>query len=121
MGKTPAVFVPAGNAAEAAQRLAQALAEMPFKNEAWWAENKRRIYLPLLRWQLAETNRDDSLALASSYYQLNRFSDWEGWLQEQDVVIAREIEQAIRWDGVMQSYTGMGNQIISDYVKAHSE
>jgi hypothetical protein len=121
LGKTPAVFVPAGNAAEAAQRLAQALAEMPFKNEAWWAENKRRIYLPLLRWQLAETNRDDSLALASSYYQLNRFSDWEGWLQEQDVVIAREIEQAIRWDGVMQSYTGMGNQIISDYVQAHPE
>jgi hypothetical protein len=37
---------------------------MPFKSEAWWAENKRRMYL--LRWQLA---------LAASYYQLNRFSD----------------------------------------------
>ena len=40
---------------------------MPFKSEAWWTENKRRMYLPLLRWQL--------VALAASYYQLNRFSD----------------------------------------------
>jgi hypothetical protein len=119
--KSPSAFVPAGNEAEAAQRLASALDEMPFKNGAWWAENKRRIYLPLLRWQLADTNQDDSMALASSYYQLNLFSDWEGLLQEQDVVTAREIEQAIRWDGVTPSCAGMGNKIISDYVKAHPE
>jgi hypothetical protein len=91
---------------------------MSFKNEAWWAENKRRIYLPLLRWQLAQNN---SPALAASYYQLNRFSDWENQLQEQGVITAREIEKAIRWDGVTPSCAGTGNQIISDYVRAHPE
>ena len=50
-------FVPAGNAAEAAQQLAAALAGIPARNGTWWAENKRRFYLPLLRWQLAEVSQ----------------------------------------------------------------
>ena len=118
-GKSPSVFVPANTDAEAARRLASALEGMPFKNEAWWAENKRRMYLPLLRWQLAQTNQDDSLALATSYYQLNRFSDWEDWLQDQGVVTAREIEKSLRWDGVTGFYAGLGYKIISDYVREH--
>ncbi len=119
--KSQSVFVTANNAAEAAQRLASALDGMPFKNEAWWAENKRRFYLPLLRWQLAEANQTNSPAVASSYYQLNLFSDWENQLQRQKIVTARGIEKSIRWDGVTYSCAGMGNQMISDYVKAHPE
>ena len=119
--KSQSVFVPANNAAEAAQRLASVLDGMPFKNEAWWAENKRRFYLPLLRWQLAEANQTNSPAVASSYYQLNLFSDWENQLQRQKIVTARGIEKSIRWDGVTYSCAGMGNQMISDYVKAHPE
>jgi hypothetical protein len=110
-------FIPADNATEAAQRLAAALAAMPAKNETWWAENQRRFYLPLLRWQLA--GKTNSPALASSYYQLNLFSDWEKQLQQRGVVTAREIEKAIRWDGVTYSCAGMGHQMISEYVKAH--
>jgi hypothetical protein len=110
-------FIPADNATEAAQRLAAALAAMPAKNETWWAENQRRICLPLLRWQLA--GKTNSPALASSYYQLNLFSDWEKQLQQRGVVTAREIEKAIRWDGVTYSCAGMGHQMISEYVKAH--
>jgi hypothetical protein len=115
------VFVPAVNAEEAAQRLATALAAMPNKNENWWAENKRRFYLPLLRWQLAQVNKGNSLTLASSYYQLNLFSDWEKQLNLRGIATAREIERGIRWDGLSYSCAGMGNQMISDYVKAHSE
>ena len=114
--KSISAFVPATTAAEAAQRLAAALAAMPAKNETWWAENKRRFYLPLLRWQLAQ---DNSTALATSYYQLNLFSDWEKQLQQRGVVPAREIEKSIRWDGVTYSCAGMGNKMISDYVKVH--
>jgi hypothetical protein len=121
LGKSPSLFIPADNATEAAQRLASALEGMPFKNEAWWAENKRRIYLPLLRWQLTQTNQNDSMAPASSYFQMNLFSDWENQLQQRGIVTAREIEKAIRWDGVMRVNEGMGNKIISDYVKAHPE
>jgi hypothetical protein len=119
MAKSPSVFVPADNAAEAAQRLAPDLEGMPARNETWWAENKRRFYLPLLRWQLAEASRTNSPVLATSYYQLNLFSDWEKQFQSRGIVTAREIEKAIRWDGVTYSCAGMGNQLISEYVRAH--
>jgi len=112
-------FVAATDAPEAAQRLAAALAAMPNKNERWWAENKRRFYLPLLRWQLAAAGGAKSPALATSFYQLNLFDDWEKRLQQQGIVSARKIEQAIRWDGVTASCAGKGNPMISDYVKAH--
>jgi hypothetical protein len=121
VAKPPPVFIPADNAAEAARRLASALNAMPARNETWWAENKRRFYLPLLRWQLAEAGRTNSPALATSYYQLNLFSDWEKQLHSRGITTAREIEKAIRWDGVTYSCAGMGNQMISDYVKAHPE
>jgi len=112
-------FVAATNAAAAAQRLAAALAAMPPKNETWWAENKRLFYLPLLRWQLAATGETKSPALATSFYELNLFDDWEKRLQQQGIVSTRKIEQAQRWDGVTYSCAGMGNQMISAYVKAH--
>jgi hypothetical protein len=115
--KSSPAFIPADNAAEAAERLASALAAMPAKNETWWAENKRRIYQPLLRWQLA--GKTNSPALASSYYQLNLFSDWEKQLQQRGVVTAREIEKAIRWDGVTYSCAGMGNQMVQEYLGKH--
>jgi hypothetical protein len=69
---------------------------------------------------LAETNQTHSPALASSYYQLNLFADWEKQLKAQGLTPAREIEQAIRWDGVTYSCAGMGYQMISDYVRTNS-
>ena len=117
---TPA-FIPADNAEQAAQRLAAALAKMPAKNEIWWAENKRRFYLPLLRWQLAAANPTNSPALAGSYYQMNLFSDWEKQLQQWGITTAREIEKAIRWDGVTYSCAGMGNQMVREYLQKNPE
>jgi hypothetical protein len=61
------------------------------------------------------------MVLATSYYQLNRFSDWEDWLQDQGVVTAREIEKALRWDGVTGYYAGLGNKMVSDYVQEHAK
>jgi hypothetical protein len=112
-------FVPATNAQDAASRLATALKEMPCKNETWWAENKRQFYLPLLRWQLAETNQTKLPALATSCYELNLFGDWEKQLERQNMVTAREIEKAIRWDGETYSCSGKENQFVSNYVEAH--
>ncbi len=110
---------PAATETEAAQRLASALNGMPFKNETWWAENKRRFYLPLLRWQQAETNETNSPALATSFYQLNLFSDWERQLRQENMATARGIEKALRWDGVTPSNAGRGYQMITDYVATH--
>jgi hypothetical protein len=115
----PAALVAADTAEAAAQRLAAALEAMKFKNETWWAENQRRFYLPLLRWQLAAASQTNAPALATDYYQLNLFVDWEQQLQQRGITPAREIEKALRWDGVTPSNAGRGNQIISAYVAAH--
>jgi hypothetical protein len=112
-------FVPATSAEDAANRLTRDLSEMPYRNETWWVENKRRFYLPLLRRQLEETALTNSPALASSYYELNLFSKWEEQLHSRRITTAREIEKAIRWDGVTYSCAGMGNKLVSDYVLAH--
>jgi len=114
-------FAPVTDEATAAQQLESALNAVSFRNPAWWAENKRRLYLPLLRWQLAEKSTNDLPALASSLYQLNLFADWETQLQARGLTPARDIEKAIRWDGVTYSCAGMGYQMISDYVKVHPE
>jgi sugar lactone lactonase YvrE len=114
-------FIPATSAEDAANRLAQDLSEMPCRNAIWWAENKRRIYLTLLRWQLSETALTNSLALAGSYYELNFFSEWEKQLHTRGITTAREIEKALRWDGVTYSCAGMGNKMISEYVQAHPD
>jgi len=50
-----AAFEPAAYEGTAAQRLGAALKRLPFKNAAGWTGNKRRLYLPLLRWQLAKS------------------------------------------------------------------
>ena len=113
-------FIPADTAKEAAQRLAADLDAMPCKNEAWWAENKRRFYLPLARWQLAQYDCAKSAALTTSFYELNQFSFWESGLKRLGITPAREIEKALRWDGVTFSYAGQGNRIVNEYLKAHS-
>jgi sugar lactone lactonase YvrE len=113
-------FAPATDETMAAQQLAAALKAVSVRNPAWWAENKRRIYLPLLRWQLADEATNHAV-LATSCYQLNLFADWEKQLKAQGITPAREIEKALRWDGVTYSCAGMGNQMVRDYLKAHPE
>ena len=111
----------AKDAAAAAQQLAAALPQMQFKNPAWWADNKRRIYQPLLRWQLAQKATNHPAALASCFYQLNLFADWEKQLKVQKLIPAREIERALRWDGVTYSCAGMGNQMVREYLQKNPE
>jgi hypothetical protein len=115
-----AAFSPATDETTAAQQRAAALKAVSVRNPAWWAENKRRIYLPLLRWQLADGTSNHA-ALAMCCYQLNLFADWERQLKAQGITPAREIEKALRWDGVTCSCAGMGNQMVRDYLKAHPE
>ena len=114
-------FEAATDESTAAQQLAAGLKAVSFSNPAWWAENKRRFCLPLLRWQLADNSTNNSSALATSFYQLNLFASWEKQLKAQGLTPAREIEKALRWDGVMYSCAGMGNQIVRDYLKSHPE
>lgn len=74
-----------------------------------------------MRWELAATDKTNSTALTTSFYELNLFDDWENQSHQRGLTTARKIEQAQRWDGVTHSCAGMGNQMISAHVKAHPE
>jgi hypothetical protein len=111
-------FIPADNAADALRRLTLALARMPERNAVWWAANKRKFFMPLLRSQISDPG---SSTAASSYYQLNLFANWETNLPQLDITPARDIEKAMRWDGITPSMSGMGYQLISSYVSTNSE
>lgn len=118
----PSVFYAATTEAAATRRLQAELGKMPAWNAVWWAENQRRFHLPLLRWhvQAAEKNASASGGdLATCYYRLGHFMEWEKKLKGQNVVPARDIEKALRWDGVTYSCAGKGNEIVAEYLRTH--
>ena len=95
---------------------------MPVWNAVWWAENQRRIHLPLLRWHVRAAEKNASASggdLATCYYRLGHFMEWEKKLKGQNVVPARDIEKALRWDGVTYSCAGKGNEIVAEYLRTH--
>ncbi len=122
---TPDDFKPAATEAEAAGRLFEELQQLPLKNETWWAVNKRRFYLPLLRWYLKNNKGSEpsqftqTSPLATCYYQLGLYPQWEERLKTLGIVPARDIEKSLRWDGVTYSYAGKGYEVVTNYLAAH--
>jgi hypothetical protein len=118
LARHPARFIPAQSEAQAASLLFDTLNEKRLINAVWWATEGRRCYAPLLRWYIlqkpsksAQTQRD--LQLATCEYQMGCYPLWEKWQQAAGLTTARQIEKALRWDGVTNSYSGLGYQIVS--------
>lgn len=112
-------FVAATTEDEAATRLWAALENTKLLNPAWWAQEGRRFYLPLLRYNTARLRQ--SIAeempatvrrMATNLYHLQMFSEWETYLKRQKLTTAREIEKSLRWDGA-SSYPGKGYATIT--------
>jgi hypothetical protein len=118
---------PAASEREAAQRIAAAMREMPHRNPTWWAENRRRVHLPLLRWMLDQEQPanaqlpPNATELATSFHELDLYKEWENLLAKQDIVTAREVEKALRWDLVTYDCSRQGNKIVREYIAAHPE
>jgi sugar lactone lactonase YvrE len=122
---SPDDFKPAATEAEAAGRMFEELQQLPLKNETWWAVNKRRFYLPLLRWYLKNnvgsepSQFTETSPLATCYYQLGLYPQWEESLKTLGIVPARAIEKSLRWDGVTYSYAGKGYEVVTNYLVTH--
>ncbi len=116
--RRPAVFTPARSDTQAASLLFDALNEARLTNSVWWATEGQRYYAPLQRWyanartRTPETQRI-SLALATCEYQLGDYPAWEKSQQAAGLKTARQIEQSLRWDGVTNSYSGLGCRVVS--------
>ena len=107
-------FAPAANEAVAAARLFDALESLRLTNPTWHAQNSRRFYLPLSLWSeknlvdaraAARENNGDLAArkapyamLASCYYQMRMFPNWEKCQRLVGLVPARDLEKAIRFN-----------------------
>ena len=118
--KHPHGFSPAATEADAAGRLLDALNEKRLTNSVWWAVEGRRYYAPLLRWYRNASQQPAAgfqsrfdRPLATCEYQIGRFPLWEKWQHKAGLTTARQIETSLRWDGVTNSYSGLGYQIVS--------
>ncbi len=105
-----AVFHPATTQKEAADNLLILLDKVQTLNSAWWGKNGRRFYAPLLRWyakaatQPGQNNIDKHLA--SCYYQMGFYQTWEEEQKHLGLTPARDIEKALRWNGISNNTTG---------------
>ena len=113
----PKRYEPAAGEPDAIKRLLSGLEEQQRRNPACWAMNKRRHYLPLLRWHLAQVPVvSDSPELATCYYHMGFYAEWEHCLRQRGLMPARDIEKALRWDGRTPSLAGKGYETVSAYL-----
>ena len=91
---------------EAANRLFDTLAAVRQTNPGWWAVNRGRYDLPLLRWYRAHSHPSGTASnlltarLGACYYQAGMFAAWEACQNKCGLTSARQIEKQLRWDGV---------------------
>lgn len=128
----PGLFRPAATAPEAAERLMAALARARLVNSIWWGVNARRFYGPLLCWYAAQpaytgqpagkvlagwvgsSSEDLRARLTTCYYEMGMYPQWEEYQRKAGLTPARDVEKALRWDGI--SDAGQGFQVVTQYL-----
>jgi sugar lactone lactonase YvrE len=117
-------FPPAQTEAQAADELLEALQDLQFTNGTWQALNGHRFYSPLLRWYAAQVklstlpNKSLLSSLATCDYQMGMYDAWEQCQRQAGLTPARDVEQALRWNGA--NGFGHGFEAVSEYVAHHS-
>ena len=121
----PTRFAPANTEAEAADLLFEKLSEKRLTNSAWWATEGRRYYPALQRWYLSTLPKTAAAArsgqfarLAACAHQNGQYGLWEEWSQSAGLKTARQIELSLRWDGLIDSCSGLGGEIITAHLAA---
>lgn len=105
--------------ADGADRVLDELRHVRYRNPGWWAKNNRRFYEPLVRWyrdQAASHPEDIAFTakLGECCYGVGLYSEWERCQRLAGLTPARDIEKALRWDGI--SAEGQGYEVVSAYV-----
>ena len=99
--------------AQAAEQLWAKLEDVRVVNPAWWASERRRFYVPLVKWleasrsQTTTENRPTMLRrISASYYHASLFDPWEKAQKQRGLTPARAIELSLVWDGKSDSDLG---------------
>ena len=122
----PALFHAATSEAEAANSLCRTLTQVQVINSAWYAANSRRFYRPLLAWYAAQARQPSAKGnsrlqqrLATCYYQMGIYPQWEEAQKRTGLTSAREIEKALRWDGVTN--TDSDYNVVTNFLTSHPQ
>lgn len=109
---------------QAAERLFDLLTTTRLINSTWWAINGRSYYSALGKWYAAQTRQTKQMPsaprlhlnarLATCYYQTGLYALWEQNQKMLGLTPAREVEQALRWDGITDAEQDY--QAVTDYV-----
>jgi hypothetical protein len=115
------VYAPAVTEREAADRLLDILDAAQTLNSSWWGADSRRFYAPLLRWYTQAAARGAKEAqvgldkrLATCCYQMGQYQQWEEVQKRIGLTPARDVEKALRWDGISDG--GQGYDVVQDYL-----
>ncbi len=119
-------FAPAASEPEAARRLFGELETMRLWNPVWQATDGREHYARLLKWLLRAIERTDPgparrplyQMATTCYWRLGLYEKWEAGQTLLGRTTARQIEKALRWDGV-HDFEGKGYQVVTDYLREH--
>ena len=117
---------PGVSEAEAAVRGFDELERMRLWNPFWWATEGAHFYRPLLRWYLkalgevqpGPVKQELYARAATCYYRLGLYEKWEAGQILLGKTTARQIEKALRWDGI-HDFDGKGYQVVTDYLREH--
>lgn len=116
----------------AATALFNELDWMRSSNPQWWAQSSRRFYQPLTLWLQAEQKiahdnnapvsetKAISAQLATCYYSLHLFDNWEAQQRKAGLIPARDIEKTLTWDGVSRG-NGDGYNTVVKYLAAQKQ
>jgi hypothetical protein len=107
---------------QAAALLVDRMEVMSEWNPQWWAENHRRISALLARWyqsHLHGLSKEDQARRTSCLYQAGLYSQWETAQKSQGLRTARDIERALRWDGVTPDSNGHGFELVTKYLESN--
>jgi len=82
------------------------------RNPKEWAKNSPELYMLLLRTWVTQAGTSDALKgivgkAGTCAMRLNCYPLWEAMTQKLGVSTPRQIENAMRWDGVTKNYIGL--------------
>ena len=124
-------FAAGTNADEAAERLFSELQRVRLTNATYWAQENRRYAIPLARFYRDKFERlstlkpnEQELVLArldSCLYLLNQFDDWENLQRQRGLTPARDVEKALRWNGINDDHRMQGLRFITEFLKLKAD
>ncbi len=100
-----------------ARRILRITNVLEHRDTAAWTANQQLAYLSVLRWCVAGYGtipKDGQTASVAGncYYHLSLFHRWEAVEKACGMLTSRQIEKALRWDGVHESYRGFEFHVI---------